>query len=514
MHGLPRSSGILLHPTSLPGPFGIGDLGPAAYRFVDFLVEAGQRLWQMLPLVPVGLGFSPYASPSTFAGNPLLISPERLVEQGLLQPNDIARPPDFPEDRVDYDWVIVYKQHLLEKAYATFEAHPDRVDETDFWLFCEKQAYWLDDYGLFMALKEAHGGAVWTEWPVELVRRDPAALHRARQELARSFRKHQFWQYLFHRQWMDLRAYCHERGIRLMGDIPIYVAHDSADVWAHPHLFHLDERGHPTVVAGVPPDYFSETGQRWGNPLYRWDVSRETGHHWWTQRFAALLEKVDLIRLDHFRGFAAYWEIPASEPTAVNGRWVPGPGAEFFETIQQKLGPLPIVAENLGVITPDVTELMERFGFPGMAVLQFAFDDDATSTFLPHNYTRNLVAYTGTHDNDTIVGWWRGKNKTTLPPEVVARAKAYARAYLDLDRKREREIHWTCIRVLMASVAELVVFPMQDVLGLGSEARMNTPGTTGPHNWSWRLRADQLRPDVAERLRALTEIYGRLLPTA
>jgi len=313
---------------------------------------------------------------------------------------------------------------------------------------------------------------------------------------------------------MDLRAYCHERGIRLMGDIPIYVAHDSADVWAHPHLFHLDERGHPTVVAGVPPDYFSETGQRWGNPLYRWDVSRETGHHWWTQRFAALLEKVDLIRLDHFRGFAAYWEIPASEPTAVNGRWVPGPGAEFFETIQQKLGPLPIVAENLGVITPDVTELMERFGFPGMAVLQFAFDDDATSTFLPHNYTRNLVAYTGTHDNDTIVGWWRGANKTTLPPEVVARAKAYARAYLDLDRKREREIHWTCIRALMASVAELVVFPMQDVLGLGSEARMNTPGTSGPHNWSWRLRADQLRPDVAERLRSLTEIYGRLLPAS
>ena len=504
---LTRSSGLLLHVTSLPGPHGIGDLGPSAYLFADFLAFTDQRNWQVLPLVPVGYSFSPYAGLSTFAGNPILISPDRLREQGLLHEHDFADAPQFPRDRVDFDRVKAYKKRLLRIAFERFEADASETDRKHFAAFCKKNAAWLDDFALFMTLKEVNGGSAWTDWPEAQARREPEALDEARATYASEIRMRQFWQYLFAEQWRALKAYCNERDIRLFGDLPIYVAHDSADVWANPELFHLDEQGRPTVVAGVPPDYFSETGQRWGNPLYRWDVMRENKYEWWTRRMKKILEDVDLVRLDHFRGFAAYWEVPAEEETAVNGRWVPGPGADLFRTLRKRIGKLPVIAENLGVITDDVVELMEAFDFPGMAILQFAFDGDADADFLPHNYVRHLVAYTGTHDNDTILGWWTN-TQSTQEAETIRRAHQYCRHYLDLDERREREIHWAFIRALFGSVADLAIVPVQDLLGLGSEARMNTPGK-GAGNWAWRFAADALTLPVATRLRTLTQIYGR-----
>ncbi|QXD14615.1 4-alpha-glucanotransferase [Rhodocaloribacter litoris] len=504
---LTRSSGLLLHITSLPGPYGIGDFGPAAYQFADFLVQTGQRIWQVLPLVPVGYGFSPYAGLSTFALNPLLISPERLREQGLLNTDDLTGLPAFPAGRVDFDRVIPVKTALLRRAFGRFEAGAGLLDPAHFEAFCARHAAWLDDFALFMTLKEVHGEQVWTAWDPALAHRRPEALARARQAYATEIRMHRFWQFLAHEQWQALKAYCNERGIRIMGDLPIYVAHDSADVWANPHLFALDAHGNPTVVAGVPPDYFSKTGQRWGNPLYRWDVMAENGYAWWTRRMHKILSEVDLVRLDHFRGFEAYWEVPASEETAVNGRWVKGPGADLFETLRHELGELPVVAENLGVITDEVTALMDRFGFPGMAILQFGFDGDADADFLPHNYRHHLVAYTGTHDNDTVVGWWH-ETKSTQDAAAVERAHRYCRLYLDLDARREREIHWAFIRALFASVAGFAIVPLQDVLGLGSEARMNTPGQE-QGNWTWRFTPEQLTRPIADRLRLLTELYGR-----
>ncbi|RMF56262.1 MAG: 4-alpha-glucanotransferase [Bacteroidetes bacterium] len=504
---LTRSSGLLLHITSLPGPFGIGDLGPSAYRFADFLVASGQQVWQVLPLVPVGYGFSPYAGLSTFALNPLLISPERLIRQGLLREGDLADAPEFPSDRVDFGSVESYKETLLRRAFGHFEAGAGSLDRAHFEAFRAHHAAWLDDFALFMTLKEVHGGSVWTDWDPALARRRPEALAEARQAYATEIRMHQFWQFLVHEQWHALKQYAASHGLRIMGDLPIYVAHDSADVWANPHLFSLDADGHPTVVAGVPPDYFSETGQRWGNPLYRWDVMKQNGYAWWIRRMAKILSEVDIVRLDHFRGFEAYWEVPADEETAVHGRWVRGPGADLFEALQRALGPLPVVAENLGVITDEVTALMERFDFPGMAILQFGFDGDADADFLPHNYTRHLVAYTGTHDNDTIVGWWR-ETKSTQDAATVERAHRYCWHYLDLDERREREIHWAFIRALLGSVAGLAIVPVQDLLGLGSEARMNTPGQ-GAGNWAWRLQEGTLTPEVGRRLRLLTELYGR-----
>ncbi len=495
-----RVSGIFLHITSLPSPYGIGDLGSAAFRFADFLTRTNQRLWQVLPLGPVGFGASPYSATSTFAGNPLLISPEPLVEYGLLTEEDLEPLKELPDDHVDYERVETRKKAVLRKAFEQYQVDQSAVSEADLEQFLTSQASWLDDYALYAALKDAHDGAPWTAWEAPLVRRDPEALERAREEHAEAIRMHVFWQYLFHRQWRALQAYCHTRDIRLFGDLPIYVARDSADVWAHQELFQLDEDGSPSVVAGVPPDYFSPEGQRWGNPIYRWDRMRENGYQWWKDRMRRTLDLVDLVRLDHFRGFEAYWEIPAESETAINGTWTDGPGASFFEALEEELGELPVVAEDLGVITDEVEALRDQFDFPGMAVLQFAFENDPSNDFLPHNYRQNLVAYSGTHDNNTTVGWW--ENELTLEE-----ARTYARDYLDLDASGA-PIHKQALRYLMASVADRMVMPLQDVLGLGEEARMNNPGEPNG-NWRWRVTPDQITDEAEERLSTLTRIYGR-----
>lgn len=489
-----RSSGLLLHVTSLPGRFGIGDLGPHAHRFVDALAAAGQALWQVLPLTPTGLGHSPYASPSTFAGNPLLLSPDALVEDGWLEPGDLADAPVFPTGRVDFGRVIQFKEALLRRAFERARAGglPGAYAA-----FCERHAGWLDDYALFSSLQARYGGA-WTGWPLPLARRAPDALAAAREAHAEAIERHRFAQFVFDRQWRRLHTHARASGVAIFGDLPVYVAHDSADVWAHRDLFHLDPDGRPTAVSGVPPDYFSETGQRWGNPLYRWDRMRDAGYAWWTARLARTLDLVDLVRLDHFRGFEAFWAIPADEETAVGGRWVEGPGPGLFEAFERALGrPLPLVAEDLGVITPGVRALMERFELPGMAVLQFAFGDPA-SEYLPHNYRRRLAAYTGTHDNDTVAGWWDGLGEDE---------RAFARRYLRLDETAE-PTHWAAIRAALASVAERAVVPLQDVLGLGREARMNVPGQEGG-NWAWRFDWADVPDDALARLRDLTELYGR-----
>jgi len=500
----PRSSGILLHITSLPSRCGIGDLGPEAYRFVDFLAETGQRIWAILPLGPTGYGDSPYQCFSAFAGNPLLISLEKLAEEGFLSPADLEGA-DFPENVVEYERVVPFKLARLRTSFELFRTRASSRERGEFEAFCRENAWWLEDYALFMAVKEAHGGAVWTQWDPPIAHREPGALLWWRRELAKEIAIHMYVQFQFFRQWEALHAYCRQRGIWIMGDLPIYVAHDSADVWVHRDLFHLDAEGRPTVVAGVPPDYFSETGQLWGNPIYRWEVMAGSGYAWWIDRVRWMLRLVDIIRLDHFRGFEAYWEIPATEPTAVRGRWVKGPGEAFFEALERALGELPIVAENLGVITPEVEALRKRFGFPGMAVLQFAFGGDPrTSPFLPHNHERDLVVYTGTHDNNTIVGWWN-EEESTLAPEQARRERELARKYLDLDH---RPVHWAFIRAALGSVADLAIIPLQDVLGLGSEARMNRPGQP-MGNWRWRFRREELTPDVRARLREVTWLYGR-----
>jgi 4-alpha-glucanotransferase len=500
-----RKSGILLHPTSLPGPFGIGDLGPVAHGFVDFLAACGQRLWQVLPLGPTGFGDSPYQSFSAFAGNPLLISPERLVEDGLLEKGEL-KPPAFAAEAVDYGAVIDFKRPLLERAHRRFKEHAPPAARRAFAAFCRREAGWLDDYALFVALKEAHGGKAWNEWEEDLALRRPEALARWRRRAAETIEVRQFGQYHFFRQWAALKRRAARAGVEVMGDVPIFVAQDSADVWAHPELFQLDERGRPTAVAGVPPDYFSETGQLWGNPLYRWDAMARTGYRWWIDRLRATLAVVDLVRLDHFRGFEAYWEVPAGEETAVNGRWVQGPGDALFVALKAALGRLPIVAENLGVITPEVEALRERFGLPGMVVLQFAFGGDGDSDFLPHNYTRDRVVYTGTHDNDTTVGWWTaGAGDTTRTDDQAVREREFAKRYLATEG---REIHWDFIRAALASVADLAIVPLQDLLGQGSAARMNLPARPSG-NWQWRFVAGALTPEIRDRLRELTTTYGR-----
>ena len=504
-----RTSGILLHPTSLPGMFGIGELGPEAYRFADFLADSHQGVWQVLPLGPTGYGDSPYQCFSAFAGNPLLVSLEKLVESGDLAPDDVADAlPPFPERQVDFGWVIQYKLPLLKKAAQTFHARAPLARRDLYEEFCHQNASWLDNYALFMALKQAHGGAVWNQWEPDIATRQPQALASWQTRLADDIALQKYAQYQFFKQWSDLKAYGHERGIKMMGDIPIFVAHDSADVWAYPELFHLDADGNPSAQAGVPPDYFSATGQLWGNPLYAWNVMAQTGYAWWIERFRAALRVVDIIRLDHFRGFEAYFEIPAGEKTAVNGRWVKGPGAELFEAVQKALGDLPIVAETLGVITPEVIALRDRFGFPGMAILQFAFGNDPQGPdFKPHNYPRNFAVYTGTHDNDTTVGWWTssGAGDSTRTEENIRAERECARKYLGMNGK---EINWVMIRTLLASVADLAIIPLQDVLGLGSEARMNLPARPSG-NWRWRFQAGQLTPKLAERLREMVEVYER-----
>jgi 4-alpha-glucanotransferase len=574
---LSRASGVLLHPTSLPGPYGVGDLGPAAYEFVDFLAASGQSYWQIMPLGPTGYGDSPYQCFSAFAGNTLLVSPQRLVEDGLLRESDIEPAPDFPAGRVDFERVIEHKRELLQKAFANFSAADLRL-RSDYEGFRDFASAWLDDWALFAALKDEHKGAPWHTWQPGLARRDEAALSLARETFAERVESHRFAQYLFFRQWMLLRKYCAERGVRVVGDVPIFVAHNSADVWSRPHLFLLEEDGSPRVVAGVPPDYFSPTGQLWGNPLYDWDAMRREGFAWWIERMRATLRAVDVVRVDHFRGFAAYWEVPAADATAERGRWVNAPGRDLFNALRGALGPLPVIAEDLGTITPDVHALRDEFGFPGMRVLQFAFGGDPDDTHLPHNYTPNSVVYTGTHDNDTTVGWFASRSRPTdtaataaatdaanlsdAPESVSATDAANATdatkaagAMVKTDAtdaadatdatkaagatsetsetgatgaaggdeegpRRERlnalkylgtdgaEIHWDFIREAFKSVATLAIVPAQDLLGLGSEARMNTPASA-EGNWTWRLHANALTPDLRDRLLETTKLFGR-----
>jgi 4-alpha-glucanotransferase len=501
-----RSSGILLHPTSLPGQYGIGELGPVAHAFADFLRDSGQRIWQVLPLGPTGYGDSPYQCFSAFAGNPLMISLDRLVARGYLNAHDLAAPPAFPTQQVNYGAVIDWKLPLLHQAFEAFRS--SATDQAEFEAFCQRHAHWLDDYALFMALKQAHDLVIWLEWDRELALREPAALGSARDRLRDDIEYHKFLQFEFERQWCDLKAHCTRNDIRIMGDLPIYVALDSADVWVHRELFELNDDGHPRVVAGVPPDYFSATGQLWGNPIYRWDQHAKTCYRWWTARCRRALELLDMIRLDHFRGFEAYYEIPAGEVTAVNGSWVKGPGAAFFEAITAALGELPIVAENLGVITPEVEALRKQFHFPGMAILQFAFGNDPQAPdFKPHNYGHHLVAYTGTHDNDTVEGWWNSKAGagSIRTAADVEKEMAYARRYLNTDGS---DINWVMIRALMASVANTVLFPLQDVLGVGSDGRMNLPGSSSG-NWRWRFQAGSLTPEISARLKEWAETYER-----
>ncbi len=506
---LPRCSGVLLHPTCFPSLSGIGDFGPEAFRFVDQLAAAGQTIWQMLPLGPTGYGDSPYQLFSAFAGNPLFISLEPLVHGELLSNRDFESAPRFPLDSVDYERVSQWKLPLLAKAYRAFREERSAADQRAFENFCAKEAAWLDDYALFTALKNAFGPEKdWTAWDKDLVKRKPDALIRWRAKLTEEVECQKYWQFEFYRQWHALRKHSQDRGVRLMGDIPIYVAHDSSDVWAHPEHFCLDERGRPAAISGVPPDYFSATGQLWGNPIYRWAEMRHSDFAWWTERFHAMFRLFDIVRLDHFRGFQAYWEVPAGEHTAVHGRWVEGPGAPLFRAVRKQLGELDIVAENLGVITPEVEAMRHEFGFPGMSILQFAFGADPQAcSFRPHNYERDVFAYTGTHDNDTIMGWWNSEGgDSTRTSDDVRREKAFTLEYLG---PSSEPMHWKMIRTLLASVARAAIVPMQDILGLGSESRMNKPATLGG-NWRWRMRPDAFTREHQARLRDLAAAYGRI----
>jgi 4-alpha-glucanotransferase len=499
-----RPSGILLHPTSLPGPYGIGDLGPEAYQFIDFVVAAGQSLWQVLPLGPTGYGDSPYACYSAFAGNTLLVSPEQLITEGLL---DSAPTASANTTKIDFGAAHKLKDQILRRAYERYRKTTDTALRSAFETFAQQQAHWLEDYALFRALKDAHGGVAWNEWEPSLVRRTPLALERAREQLREEIEAHMFYQFLFFRQWFALKTYGNERGISIVGDLPIFVAHDSADVWTNPEQFKLDKNGKPLVVAGVPPDYFSSTGQLWGNPLYNWEHMLADGFKWWIERVHATLTVVDIARVDHFRGFAACWEIPGGDKTAERGQWVEAPGKELFLAIRKTLGELPIIAEDLGVITPDVVALREEFGFPGMRILQFGFGSDSKNIDLPHNYVPNVVAYTGTHDNDTTVGWFQSVagEGSTRTAKQIERERRFCLDYLNTDGE---EIHWDFIRCVLASVANTAVIPLQDLLGLGTEARMNLPNST-EGNWSWRYEADALTAAIGDRLKDLTQLYGR-----
>jgi 4-alpha-glucanotransferase len=514
MH-FPRAGGVLLHPTSLPGAHGIGDFGSEAYRFVDFLHAAGQKLWQVLPLNPTGYADSPFQCFSASAGNPLLISLDRLVDEGLLSSDDLRRndsrgSPVFPAETVDYGAVIRFKMPLLQKAATNFFASASATTEyrLRFEQFCQANAAWLDDFALFMAVKQVHNLHEWTKWPSDIAGRENEAMQRWSQELASAIDSQKFFQYEFSRQWQELHDYGRQRGIRIIGDLPIYVAHDSADVWSNRQFFLLDEGGSPTKIAGVPPDYFSATGQCWGNPIYNWPLLQQTGYKWWVERLRSALRLYDVIRIDHFRGFEAYWEVPGLETTAVNGRWVKGPGRDLFSVLRQELGNLPIIAENLGVITPEVEDIRREFGFPGMAILQFAFGNDPQApTFKPHNYVHDLVAYTGTHDNDTVVGWWTssGIGDSTRTVEDVAKEHAHARAYLGF---KDDPIHWVLIRGIISSVSNTAIVPAQDILGLGSEARMNLPGTSSG-NWKWRMKPGAITAEIAARLKEMVSLYDR-----
>lgn len=489
----PRSSGVLFHPTSLPGPYGIGSFNPTAFAFVDFLVSAGQSIWQVLPLGPTSLGDSPYQSFSTYAGNPYLISLEGLLEDGLVTKDELEDAPKMLEDRVNYGSVYEWKLPILKAAAGRVSA-----DDPDFAAFCASNRSWLDDYALFRAIKDRREQQAWNQWPASLRARVPQALEQAKAQLEEGIRVHQALQWLFFRQWVKLKAYANSKGLRIFGDIPIFVAMDSSDAWVHAESFYFDKDLQPTVVAGVPPDYFAVTGQLWGNPLYRWKVMRKNGYRWWIDRVRAAFGLYDMLRIDHFRGFAAYWEVPASESTAMNGRWVKGPGIELFKAIGAALGDLPIVAEDLGDITPDVLALRDRLDYPGMKVVQFGFGGGSENTFLTHNYTDNFVAYPGTHDNDTSRGWFESSSQ----PNEREHFRRYFGESADAPSL-------TMIRAAMQSVARISILPLQDLLDLGSAARYNLPGS-GVGNWQWRLLPEQLTEKHAIQLRELTELYGRL----
>jgi len=501
-----RASGILLHPTCLPGPNGIGDIGEQAFRFLEFLSDAGQTLWQVLPLGPTGYGDSPYACFSSFAGNPLLVSLAALAEKRLLPAEELQSAPAFPEGRVDYGAVIRWKTPLLRRAAVRFLQSVQGARRDDFESFREAESWWLSDFCLFMAIKRVFKGAWNPSWDRDIALREPSSMDRYRRELSGDIAVEEVIQFFFFSQWDALRRAAAQRGIRIIGDLPIFVAPDSADVWAHRDLFLLDANGSPTAVSGVPPDYFAATGQLWGNPLYDWDALASHGFDFWVQRIRAARRMFDLVRIDHFRGFEACWSVPAGEATAERGSWVPVPGRELFRAIEAALGPVPIIAEDLGVITPEVTALRESLGFPGMRILQFAFDSRESGAlgpenrFLPHNHTRESVVYTGTHDNDTTRGWYAGRSESER-----AQLDSYA-------PPTEREVEWRLIRMALSSVCKYAVVPLQDVLGLGTEARMNTPGTSSGKNWTWRMQEKHFDQAAAERLRSLSLLYGRTRP--
>lgn len=491
-----RRAGVLLHITSLPGPHGIGDFGPDAFRFVDWLVSAGQSIWQLLPTTPIGPGDSPYQSVSAFAGSPLMVALEPLVAAGwLVQPE--LPPSDFDSRRVDFARVVPWRLAQLRSAAVGFASKADRAEHTAMTAWCAEQAHWLDDYALFMALETAHAGQPWWQWDADLRQRKPAALRKVRRRDAEEIDFWKFVQWCFDSQLQTLKAYANERKVAIMGDLPIFIAHHSADCWARPELYQLDADYQPTVVAGVPPDDLGPLGQRWGNPLYDWERMAAEDFAWWTARVRRALQHSDVFRIDHFRGFAGYWEIPASCPTAIEGRWVPAPGKALFEAIALALGSVPIIAEDLGLITPDVIELRDHFGFPGMKILQFAFGGDATHEFLPHNYSKACVVYPGTHDNDTARGWW---------DHAPQKEREYAGSYL---AAAVHDIHWGMIRAACNSVAAMAIFPLQDVLGLGSEHRMNLPGTLGGSNWVWRFEWSMVGVEAARVLGLISAASGR-----
>lgn len=502
-----RAAGILLHPSSLPGEYGIGDLGKESYDFIDFLVETGQKLWQTLPLGPTGYGNSPYACYSAFAGNTLLISPELLLEDGYLDKEDLKHLPDFSKDKVEYGKVIEFKNEIFKKAFQNFKTRLTEKDKNAFFTFCDNNDYWLQDFAVFMAVKEYYERKAkdegvenkvktWVDWDKDLVARTPQALSHINQILGDEIFYQKYLQYEFFKQWLNLKAYANKNGVSLIGDIPIFVAFDSADVWSHPELFLLDSTGHPKEVAGVPPDYFSETGQLWGNPLYDWNSMEKTGFSWWIARFKMTLTLVDIVRVDHFRGFEAFWSIPYGSPNAIKGEWKKSPGMKLFKAIENYFGQIPMIAEDLGVITPEVEHLRDAFEFPGMKIVQFAFGGDATEAFLPHNYKKNCVVYPGTHDNDTCLGWFNSAPK---------KEKEYFLRYSDSDGKN---IHWDFLRLAMASVADTCLYALQDVLGLDTNSRMNMPSKPDG-NWEWRYTKNMLTKDIKKKLLQMTTDYGR-----
>jgi len=493
-----RSSGILLHPTSLPGPYGIGDLGPAAYRWIDWLAETGCKLWQILPLGPTGYGDSPYQCFSAFAGNPYLISPDVLIGEGLLTRDDLSEMPDWNPREVDFGAFYLWKPKLLEKAYENFKRNGSNDLNNAVEAFRLENAFWLEDYALFTAIKEAHGGGAWDGWPKELRLRKAAALQNQRDTLADQIRATVFYQYLFYTQWEAVKRHAHNKGLKIVGDIPIFVAMDSSDAWSHQDLFYIGTDGKPSVVAGVPPDYFSPTGQLWGNPLYRWEIHKKDNYAWWMERISATFKLVDIVRIDHFRGFAGYWEIPGGALTAEKGKWVTGPGSQFFTAVRRKYGDLPIIAEDLGEITPDVIALRDEFSLPGMKILQFAFSGP-DNPFLPHHYVSNSVVYTGTHDNDTACGWFE---------KAPEHEKTFAGRYFGKKWETNDNFARDLIRVAWSSVANFAIVPLQDLLLLGSEGRFNFPSTLGG-NWDWRMLDSDLSEELKNQLRDLNWLYQR-----